>query len=127
MNRWGRGGRRHGLRRQECSSRRGSLSNAGKHGLLNRKDAVLSGHYCEPDRVAFTLRSQGEFDLLFLAFKGGGWAAGILGVITLIFGGILVANWSVPGWGLALIWVAAVFAFFGGFFLIYMAFKQRKA
>ncbi len=65
--------------------------------------------------------------LLFLAFRGGGWAAGIMGVITLIFGGILVANYGVPGWGLALVWTGAVFAFFGGFFLIYMAFKQRKA
>jgi uncharacterized membrane protein HdeD (DUF308 family) len=65
--------------------------------------------------------------LLFLAFKGGGWAAGIMGVITIIFGGILVANYGVPGWGLALVWTGAVFAFIGGFFMIYMAFKQRKA
>ena len=67
------------------------------------------------------------FVLIFLAFKGGGWAAGIMGVITLIFGGILIANYGVPGWGLSLVWVGAVFAFFGGFFMVYQAFKQRKA
>ena len=65
--------------------------------------------------------------LLFLAFKGGGWPAGLMGAITIIFGGILVANYSVPGWGLALVWVAAVFAFIGGIFMVYQAFKQRKA
>ncbi len=65
--------------------------------------------------------------LLFLAFKGGGWAAGIMGVITLIFGGILIANYGVPGWGLALVWAAAVFAFVGGFFMVFRAFQQRKA
>ena len=45
----------------------------------------------------------------------------------LIFGFILIANYGVPGWGLALVWVGAVFAFIGGFFMIYQAFKQRKA
>ena len=65
--------------------------------------------------------------LFFLAFKGGGWPAGILGAITFIFGCILIANYGVPGWGLSLVWVAAVFAFFGGFFMVYQAFKQRKA
>ncbi len=65
--------------------------------------------------------------VLLLAFKGAGWSAGILGVIALIFGAILVANWSVPGWGLARVWVGAVFAFSGGFFMVYQSFKQRKA
>ena len=65
--------------------------------------------------------------MLFLAFKGGGWAAGIMGVITIIFGGILIANYGVPGWGLSLVWVAAVFAFIGGFFMVFRAFQQRKA
>ncbi len=65
--------------------------------------------------------------LLILAFQGGGWAAGLMGVITLIFGGILIANYSVPGWGLTLVWVGAVFAFIGGFFMVYRAFQQRKA
>ncbi len=67
------------------------------------------------------------FVLLLLAFQGGGWAAGIMGVITLIFGFILIANYGVPGWGLSLVWVAAVFAFIGGFFMVFRAFQQRKA
>jgi uncharacterized membrane protein HdeD (DUF308 family) len=65
--------------------------------------------------------------LLFLAFKGGGWGAGILAVITIVFGGILIANYDTAGWGLSLIWVAALFGFVGGFFMVFMAFKQRKA
>ena len=65
--------------------------------------------------------------LLILAFQGGGWAAGIMGAITLIFGFILIANYGVPGWGLTLVWVAAVFAFIGGFFMVFRAFQQRKA
>ena len=38
--------------------------------------------------------------LLIMAFRGGGWAAGILGVLAIVFGGILIANYSVPGIGL---------------------------
>jgi len=65
--------------------------------------------------------------LLFLAFKGGGWAAGLMGAITIFFGAVLIANYGEPGWGVALVWVAALFAFVGGFFMVYQAFKQRKA
>ncbi len=65
--------------------------------------------------------------LLIMAFRGGGWGAGIMGVIGILLGGVLLANWSSPGWGLSLIWVAALFAFFGGFVAIWRAFQQRKA
>jgi uncharacterized membrane protein HdeD (DUF308 family) len=65
--------------------------------------------------------------LLFLAFKGGGWPAGLMGAITIFFGCILIANYGVPGWGAALVWAGAVIAFIGGFFMVYQAFKQRKA
>ena len=64
---------------------------------------------------------------LVLAFKGGGWGIGVLGVIGIIFGIILIANYAVPGMGLAMLWVAAIWAFIGGFFVIYRAFQQRKA
>jgi uncharacterized membrane protein HdeD (DUF308 family) len=64
---------------------------------------------------------------LVLAFKGGGWGLGILGVIGIIFGLFLIVNWSMPGMGLAMVWAAAIWAFFGGFFVIYRAFQQRKA
>lgn len=64
---------------------------------------------------------------LVLAFKGGGWGLGILGVIGIIFGLILIFNYSAPGMGLTLVWVAAVWAFIGGFVVIYRALQQRKA
>jgi hypothetical protein len=49
-----------------------------------------------------------------------------MGVITIIHGGILVANYGVPGWGVTVVRVAAVFAFIGGFFIVYQSFKMRK-
>ena len=64
---------------------------------------------------------------LVLAFKGGGWGLGALGLIGIIFGIILIANYAVPGMGLVMVWVAAVWAFIGGFFVIYQALKQRSA
>ncbi len=64
---------------------------------------------------------------LIMAFKGGGWGMGALGVIGIIFGGILIANYTAPGMGLTLIWVAAIWALVGGFFMIVRAFQQRKA
>ena len=64
--------------------------------------------------------------LLVMAFKGAGWGAGIMGVVALIFGIILILNYDEFGMGLSLIWVAALFAFIGGFVMIYQAFKQRK-
>lgn len=67
------------------------------------------------------------FMLLFMAFKGAGWAAGILGVLGIIFGGILIANYSAPGMGLTMVWTAAVFAVIGGIALIVQAFRQRSA
>lgn len=63
---------------------------------------------------------------LILAFKGGGWGLGALGVIGIVFGLILIFNYSAPGMALTMVWVAAVWAFIGGFFVIYRAFQQRK-
>jgi uncharacterized membrane protein HdeD (DUF308 family) len=66
--------------------------------------------------------------LLFLAFRGGGWGAGIVGAIAILFGIILIANYSVPGMGLTMIWVAAVFGIIGGAVMIFQAlFRDRKA
>lgn len=65
--------------------------------------------------------------LLIMAFQGGGWGAGILGVLGIIFGIALMANYYVPGMGLSMLWTAAVFAFFGGIVMIFQAFRQRSA
>ena len=62
---------------------------------------------------------------LVLAFKGGGWGLGILGVIGIVFGIILIANYSAPGMGLAMLWLAAIWAFIGGFVLIFQALRLR--
>ncbi len=63
--------------------------------------------------------------LLIMAFQGGGWGAGILGVLGIVFGIALMANYTAPGMGLAMLWTAAVFAFFGGIVMIVRAFQQR--
>jgi uncharacterized membrane protein HdeD (DUF308 family) len=65
--------------------------------------------------------------LLIMAFQGGGWGAGILGVLGIIFGIALMVNYTVPGMGLAMLWTAAVFAFFGGFVMIVQSFRTRSA
>jgi uncharacterized membrane protein HdeD (DUF308 family) len=65
--------------------------------------------------------------LLVMAFQGGGWGAGILGALGIIFGLSLMANYYMPGMGLAMLWTAAVFAFVGGIVMIFQAFKQRSA
>lgn len=64
---------------------------------------------------------------LILAFKGGGWGAGILGALSIIFGIILMANYASPAMVVTLVWVTAVFALVGGIFQVVQAFQQRAA
>ena len=64
---------------------------------------------------------------LIMAFKGGGWGAGILGAISIVFGIILIVNYASPGAVAALIWVAGIFAIVGGGVQIFQAFQQRQA
>ena len=65
--------------------------------------------------------------LLIMAFSGGGWGAGILGVLGIVFGIALTVNYADPGMGLAMLWTAAVFGVIGGIALIVQAFRQRSA
>jgi uncharacterized membrane protein HdeD (DUF308 family) len=65
--------------------------------------------------------------LLIMAFQGGGWGAGILGVLGIIFGLALMGSYYVRGMGLAMLWSASLFAFVGGIVMIFQAFKQRSA
>jgi uncharacterized membrane protein HdeD (DUF308 family) len=64
--------------------------------------------------------------LLIMAFQGGGWGAGILGVLGIILGIALIANWTALGMGLAFIWAASVCLLIGGVILIVRAFQQRS-
>jgi uncharacterized membrane protein HdeD (DUF308 family) len=64
--------------------------------------------------------------LLVMAFKGGGWGAGVLGALGILFGLILMANYSVPGMGLSLLWFAAIVGVVGGIVLIFKSFQQRR-
>lgn len=58
------------------------------------------------------------------AFKGGGWAAGILGVISLLFGFLLLGSPYISA--LALPWVYGVLGIAGGSAAIFTAFRQRS-
>jgi uncharacterized membrane protein HdeD (DUF308 family) len=65
--------------------------------------------------------------LLIMAFQGSGWGAGVLGVLSIILGVALIANWTSPGIGLAFIWASAVCLLIGGVILIVRSFQQRSA
>ena len=65
--------------------------------------------------------------LLVMAFKGGGWGAGILGIVEIVFGIILMGEYGSLGSGLVMIWVAAVWGLIGGILMVIQAFRQRKA
>jgi len=65
--------------------------------------------------------------LMIMAFRGGGWGAGILGGLGIIFGIVLMSSYMVPGTGLAMLWSAAVLGLIGGIGMIVQAFRQRSA
>lgn len=65
--------------------------------------------------------------LLIMAFKGGGWAAGILGALGILFGLVLISMYGQLFSGLTMIWTAAVLGVIGGIVLIVQAFRQRSA
>jgi uncharacterized membrane protein HdeD (DUF308 family) len=64
--------------------------------------------------------------MLVMAFQGGGWGAGILGALSMVFGFILMFNYWRLGSVVALVWVTAVFALVGGIIQIIQAFRQRS-
>ena len=63
---------------------------------------------------------------LIMAFKGGGWGAGILGALSIFFGVILMANFTNLVAIVSLVWVAGFFAVFGGITQLFMAFRQKS-
>ena len=62
---------------------------------------------------------------LVLAFRGGGWGAGILGALSILFGIILIMNYANLLTVLTYIWVVAIVAIAGGIIQIVVAFQQR--
>jgi len=62
---------------------------------------------------------------LVLAFRGGGWGAGILGALSILFGVILILNYASLTAVLTFIWIVAILAIAGGIVQIVVAFQQR--
>lgn len=63
---------------------------------------------------------------LLLAFRGGGWGMGIWGALSIVFGIILILNWTSPSMVLTFIWVVGLFAIVGGIVEIVQAFRQQR-
>jgi uncharacterized membrane protein HdeD (DUF308 family) len=64
--------------------------------------------------------------LLFMAFKGGGWGAGILGALGILLGFSLLADYGKLFSGLAMLWSVAVCGVIFGIALIVQAFRQKS-
>ena len=64
---------------------------------------------------------------LLLAFKGGGWGAGILSFLSMAFGLILMFNFTSPALIVTFVWMTGIFALAGGIAQSVLAFKQRSA
>jgi uncharacterized membrane protein HdeD (DUF308 family) len=65
--------------------------------------------------------------LVFNAFRGGGWAAGIGGVIAIVFGLLLLLGSTPLMSTTVLVWFAAAWALIGGVIAIIAAFRIRAA
>jgi uncharacterized membrane protein HdeD (DUF308 family) len=93
-------------------------------------DYPIISTYAVPAIFILILGLQGiivGFIGLVMAFKGGGWGAGILAVLSIIFGFFLVANYTAPSMVVSLVWLVSIFALVGGVVQIVRAFQQRKA
>lgn len=62
---------------------------------------------------------------LIQAFQGAGWGAGILGVLSIIFGILLITNPVIAGFSLP--FVLGICAVFGGILSLVAAFQMRAA
>lgn len=61
---------------------------------------------------------------LIQAFQGGGWGPAIMGILSILFGIVLLANTWISSF-IALPYVLGVFAIIGGILAIIMAFKLK--
>jgi len=62
---------------------------------------------------------------LITTFHGGGWATGILAVLSILFGIVLILNYANFGTVLTFVWIAAFLSTVGGIIQIILAFGQR--
>jgi len=60
---------------------------------------------------------------LIAAFRGGGWAAGILGALSMLFGLLLLGSPFIAA--LALPWLYGILGLAGGIAAIFAAIRQR--
>lgn len=63
---------------------------------------------------------------IIMAFRGGGWLSAIMGVLSLIFSGILVANFANLATIASLVWIVAIVSLGGGIVQVIQAFRQRN-
>jgi uncharacterized membrane protein HdeD (DUF308 family) len=66
----------------------------------------------------------GGIVLFVQAFRGGGWGAGILGVLLIVLGIIILGNTLVST--VTFIWIAGILLIVGGIAAIVQAFQQRS-
>jgi len=84
----------------------------------------MAGALTIPALIVLVMGIQGVISgvvYLVLAFKGGGLGAGVLGVLSIVFGVILVLNFANLGAIVALVWVTGIFALVGGLVGIVLA------
>lgn len=62
--------------------------------------------------------------MLLAAFRGGGWGAGVLGILVIVLGLLMLGSPYIAA--ASLLYLLAFFAIAGGIILVYVAFKARK-
>ncbi len=62
---------------------------------------------------------------LLEAFQGGGWGPGIIGVLSIVFGVLILGNMAAAT--MVLPWVIGIFMIVGGIIAIVMSFRLRSA
>jgi len=88
----------------------------------------LSATFKIPSLIALLAGIQGLIVgvvLVMKSFLGGGCGTGILGVLSIVFGAVLMANIASLGSAELLVWVTAIAAIVGGGFLMIQAWRQR--
>jgi uncharacterized membrane protein HdeD (DUF308 family) len=64
---------------------------------------------------------------LVMAFRGGGVLSAIIGILSIVFGGIILFNATNPAMIVTFVWVAAILWIVGGIAAIFTAFRNKSA